>query len=161
MAYRASAAGSARRAARGRRRRADCPRVPGTLAPDLPRGLHDKAQLGPLVVLGQQIALHRGGKAALRAERQAVQGHVPRRLLDPGQQGALRLELRALAAHEPEHDGGPARDEPERRERSRSLVIVLEEKPVDLQAAEQLLRDRIVAALGVPVAAVVAAAEVL
>ena len=41
-----------------------------------------------------------------------------------------------------------------------ALIVVLEQEGIDLEAAEELLGDRVVAALGVPLAAVVAAAEV-
>src|SRR5262245_58723681 len=66
--------------------------------PDLARGVDDKLQLAPLLVLRQEIALHGRREAALRADGQALQRDVLARLLDSADQVVLLFELRKLAA---------------------------------------------------------------
>ena len=50
-------------------------------------------------------------------------------------------------------------NETQRLERSRAFVVVFQQEAIDGQRAEQLLRDRVIAAFGVPVAAIVSAAK--
>ena len=56
-------------------------------SPHFPRGIDDQLKLLPLLVLREQIAFHRGGKAALRTERQVFQRHILARFVD----SALKL----------------------------------------------------------------------
>ena len=72
----------------------------------------------------------------------------------------LGLELAALGGDEPEHDLLALRDEPQRLEAARARVVPLHEEAVDLELAEQRLGDEVVAALGDPRGAEVAAAHV-
>src|SRR5438552_13897171 len=72
--------------------------------PDLARGLDDAPELGPLLVLGQHVALFGGGEAALRAQAQLIERDVPGRLVDPPLERVLLLQRPALGRHEPEHD---------------------------------------------------------
>ena len=72
----------------------------------------------------------------------------------------VRLELGPLAGDEPEHDRLVGGHEAQRGEVAGALVVVLEEVGVDVELVEQHLGDRLVAALGEPRAAVVAAAQV-
>ena len=58
-------------------------------SPDLLRHLDDHAQLRPLLVLGQDIALLGGGEAALRRQAELLEGDEFRRLVD----AALELVL--------------------------------------------------------------------
>ena len=53
------------------------------LAPDVVGGFDDEAELGDLLVVGQRVALHGGGEAALAGQADLVQGHVLGRLVDP------------------------------------------------------------------------------
>ena len=55
----------------------------GGLAPGLVGHVDDQAQLGPLLVLGERVALDGAGEAALRAEAQLLERDVPGGLLDP------------------------------------------------------------------------------
>ena len=66
----------------------------------------------------------------------------------------------ALRRHEPEHDLLSLRHEPQRLEAARALVVVLEEEAVHLEVAEERLGDEVVASLGGPRGAEVAAAQV-
>ena len=72
---------------------------------------------------------------------------------------SLLFHRRHFARDESEHDGLALRHEAQRLEVARTFVFVFEQEPVDLERVEHFLGDRIVAALGVPLAAVVAAAE--
>ncbi len=72
----------------------------------------------------------------------------------------LRLELAGLRRHEPEHDQLALGDESQRLEPARPLVVELDEEAVDVEPSEQRLADEVVAPLGGPRGAVVAAAHV-
>ena len=65
-----------------------------------------------------------------------------------------------LGGDQPEHDQLAGRHEPQRLEAARALVVVLEEEAVDVELGEQRLGDEVVAALGRPGGAEVAAAHV-
>src|SRR5215210_5995616 len=51
-------------------------------APDFLRGLYDEAELVPLLLAGEVVALERGGEPALRGEAELVYVHKAARLLD-------------------------------------------------------------------------------
>src|SRR5207253_7451358 len=70
----------------------------GTLpsAEDGARDPADQIQLGPLLVRGEFVALHRRGEAALGAEREPFQRDDARSLGDAPLEGVLVLESRAL-----------------------------------------------------------------
>src|SRR3954451_20205250 len=119
-------------------------------APDLLGSLDDQPELGDLLVPRQRVALDGRGEPALPGEGQLVQRHVPRRLLDPPLEVVLALEFGPLRRHQAEDDALARRHETQRLEAARAGVVVLEEEPVDVQAAEQCLRDEVVAALGDP-----------
>ena len=81
-------------------------------------------------------------------------------LVDAALEVVLALELRALRRHQAEDDALARRHEPQRLEPAGAGVVVLQEEAVDLQPAEQRLGDEVVAALGHPRGAEVAAAHV-
>ena len=85
-------------------------------------------------------------------ERQSCSSRrVLRRLLDPALQLVLRLELAALRRHEPEHDVLVAfRQEAQRLEAARALVVPLHEEAVDLELVEERLGNEVVARLRPP-----------
>ena len=69
-------------------------------APDLLGGLDDQRQLGDLLVAGERVALDRRGEPALARQRQLLERHEPRRLVDPALEVVLALQLRALRRHQ-------------------------------------------------------------
>src|SRR5579875_1985185 len=119
---------------------------PAASAPDLSGYLDDQRELGELLATGQVVALDRRGEAALRREAQLLERHVLRGLVDASFQVVLRFELRRFRRHEPEYDLLARRHEAQRREGARALVVELEEEAVDVELAEQRLRDEVVAA---------------
>ena len=54
-------------------------------------GLDDQAELGHLLVVADDVALHRRGEAALRGQAQLVQRHVACGLVDPQLERVLFL----------------------------------------------------------------------
>ena len=68
-------------------------------------------------------------------------------------------KLRQFRADQAEDDGFSLRHEAQWHERARAIVVVFEQEPIDFERSEQFLGDRVVAAFGVPMAAVVAAAK--
>src|SRR3989304_5690432 len=50
--------------------------------PNLDGGVNDQFEFLPLLVFGEQVAFHRRGEAALRAEREIFQRHVLGRFVD-------------------------------------------------------------------------------
>ena len=73
---------------------------------------------------------------------------------------SLLSSSRSLRRDQTEHDLLARRHEAQRLEAAGALVVVLEEEPVDVELAEQRLGDEVVAALGRPRRAEVAAAQV-
>src|SRR6266542_5297083 len=84
--------------------------------PDLARGVDQQVQLATLVVPRDLVARGHRGEAALRAQRQAFEGDVLGRLVDPPEEIVRRLEQRWLGGDEAEDDGLVRRDEAQRRE---------------------------------------------
>ena len=142
---------------RGRSR----PLTPVAHAQILARAVDDEAELGPLLVGGERVALDRAGEAALRAQAQLIHRHVAGRLLDPVPRARRSgSSVGPLGGDETEHDGRVLADVAQRGEVAGALVVVLEEEGVDVELVEQHLGHRFVAAFGEPRAAVVAAAQV-
>src|SRR6185436_11735405 len=74
----------------------------GCGTPDLARRLRHEFQLASLLVPRQLVARSRGREAALRAQRQTLDGYVFRRLVDAPPELVLRLKLRVLRATQAE-----------------------------------------------------------
>src|SRR5262249_37621511 len=106
------------------------------LAPDLVRDLDDKAELRPLLLLGEVVPLGRRGEAALGREAELVEVDISRGLLDPPHDLLPRLELAVLGGDEAEHHLLPLRDEAQRLEAAGPLVVPFHEEAVDLELAE-------------------------
>jgi hypothetical protein len=53
-----------------------------SVAPDVAGGVDDQAELSYFLVVGQRVALHRRGEAALAGQAQLIQGHELGRLVD-------------------------------------------------------------------------------
>ena len=100
------------------------------------------------------------GEAALRADREAVESTVARRVLDA--RASVRPYLPSPASWSRSIRARPTcacGTKPQRREITRARRVVFEEIERDVQRIEQPLGDVLVAALGVPLAAAVAAAQ--
>src|SRR5204862_8135427 len=119
----------------------------GLARPGPARGVDEQLELAPLVVPRDLVSRGDRGEAALRAEGQAIDGDVFRRLVDPPEEIVLRLELRGLRGDQAEDDGLVLRDEAKRLEAAGALAVVLQEKPIVPKPPEGLLRDPAVAAL--------------
>src|SRR3984885_6964953 len=130
------------------------------LAPDLAGGLDQQLELGPFLVDGQRVSLDGGGEPALPGDAEPVQIDVLGGLVDAPLERVPGLELGGLGGHQAEHDDLVVGHEPERLERPRALVVVLEEEPVHVEPAEDILGDEVVGAGGEPGRLVVAAAHV-
>ena len=121
----------------------------------------DVAQLRPLLVGGQRVALDRAGEAALRAQAQLVE----RARTGPASstrraRSSIGSSSGRLLVTRPSTTVRVRADVAQRGEVAGALVVVLEEVGVDVELGEQHLGDGLVAALGEPRAAVVAAAQV-
>src|ERR1051326_8431888 len=103
--------------------------------PDPARGVDEQLELAALVVPREEVAARGRGEPALRAQREALDRHVPARLLDPAQELVLRLELRRLRRDQPEGDGLPARREAERLATPGSIPVGLQAEAGRPQAA--------------------------
>src|SRR3954453_11242691 len=98
------------------------------LGPHLARGLDEERELGPLLGLGQRVALDRRGEAALAREAELLDVNVAAGLLDAALEVVLALEVAALGRHHAEDDEFAGRHEAQRLEASRARVVVLEEE---------------------------------
>src|SRR3954469_21522731 len=103
------------------------PAVRQDLAPDLARVLHAPAELGPLLVLGQQVALLGAGEAALRRQAELVERREFRRLFDTPLELVLALELAGLGRHDAQHDLLALREKTQRLEAAGAVGVVLHE----------------------------------
>ena len=72
----------------------------------------------------------------------------PRGLLDARLELVAVLQPGSLRRDEPEDDALSRGQEPQRLEAAGAGVVVLQEEPVDVEAAEEGLGDEVVAALG-------------
>ena len=127
--------------------------------PDAAGGVDDEAELGPLLVFGEKISFHGGSEAALRAEGHVFEREVARGLVDALDQLVGVFKLRTLGADKAEDDRLIARYETQRLEGAGARVVVFEQEAVYVHGGEELFGDGIVAAFGVPVAAIISAAE--
>src|SRR5882672_3072691 len=105
-------------------------------SPNLARGLDYHLELALLVVLGDAVADHVGGEAALRAERELLERQVLRRLFDPAPQAVDGLELGHLGADEPQDADLALRKVAQRREAAGARAVVLEEEAPVRQLVE-------------------------
>src|SRR4051794_36689122 len=88
------------------------PREPGTRparrsdgsAPDVRRDVDDGTDLGPLLLVGEDVALLRGGEAALRAERELLERDEGARVVDAVLDRVRVLEGAVLGGQQAEHD---------------------------------------------------------
>src|ERR1700733_14532977 len=133
--------------------------VAETSAPDASRGIGDQLQLCPLLLFGEEIAFGGGSETALRADRKILERDKARSLFDAPREVVGGFELRQFRADQAEDDGFSLGHEAQRHECSRAVIVVFEQEAVDFERAEQFLSDRIVAAFGVPMAAIVATAQ--
>src|SRR3974390_974137 len=83
-------------------------------SPNLLGDLDDHAQLRPLLLLRERVAVLGRGEAALRRQRELVERHEFRRRLDTALDVVLALQRARLRRHEAEHNGLAARHEAQR-----------------------------------------------
>src|SRR3984893_1905448 len=114
--------------------------------PDLVRDLDEAAQLCPLLVLAQQIALLGRGEAAVAGNAERVERGIFRRLLDAALELVLAFELAVLGGHDAEHDELAFGQHAQRFEAAGTRIVVLHEISVHLDLAEQDFLHRFVAA---------------
>lgn len=132
------------------------------VTPDLLGNLDLEADLGPLLLLAELVALHGAGEAALVAEAELVEaaGAELGGLVEAADDVGLVVEGGLLGGHDAEDDDLVVGQVAQGGEVARAGVVVLEEVDVDVELLEEDLGDGLVAALGEPLRAVVAAAQV-
>src|SRR3954466_6379267 len=119
-------------------------------APDPVGDFDDARELGALLRFAERIALDRAGEAALRAEGEPRERRHFRRLVDAAPQLIGRLHARALARHQPEGDALSLGQIAQWLEAAGARRVVLEEVAGDVDAVQEHLGHRIVAALRRP-----------
>src|SRR5215472_13265666 len=120
------------------------------LTPHVGGSLHHKRKLCLLIIDRERPRADAGGKAALRAEAQLLEGQEFCGLIDAPLERVFRLELAPLGGDETQHDLLAFRHEAQRRKTAGTLIVVFEEIAVHVEAAEQHFADRIVAAARKP-----------
>src|SRR6202030_4210518 len=88
----------------------------------------------------ERVARLAGGESALRAQGQALQRDLTRRLADARLHERRVLELTLLGGQEPEHHGGLRPHVAERPEIARARGVVLEQEAVVAAEAREDLR---------------------
>ncbi|CDN44821.1 hypothetical protein BN871_FQ_00030 [Paenibacillus sp. P22] len=127
------------------------------LLPNLIRDLLDQRQLAPLLLLGQDIALFRGGEAALRAQADPVDVDVLPGFPDALENGFLILELAVFGREQPQHDLSFS-NMAQRLEAARAVRVELQVITVQRADGSQLLGYRLVPSGARPGGGVIAAA---
>lgn len=132
------------------------------LTPQLLGNLNLEADLGPLLLHGEVVALHGAAETALVRQAELVEslGAVRRGLFDTADNLLLVIQLGRLAAHDTQHHHLALGQMPQRAEIAGPRIVILEEIHIDIELLEKRLGHGLVAALGEPLAAVVAAAQV-
>src|SRR5476649_122806 len=92
-------------------------------APDLAGDLDAAAELGPLFVLGEQIALFGAGEAALRRETKLVEWGELRRLVEAALELVLALERACFGRHHAQHGMLVLGQQAQRLEATRALAV--------------------------------------
>src|SRR6188508_2678839 len=117
------------------------------LSPHLFRQLNDHAQLGPLLVLAQQVAFLGGSKAALRREAELLERDVFGSLVDAPFEVVRVLQRAELGRDKAEHNLFVALGhEAQRLEAAGPLGVVFKKEAVVVDS-EQRFGDRFIAAL--------------
>src|SRR6185312_8098494 len=116
------------------------------LAPHFFGDLDHPAELRPLLVLGQRIALLGRGKAALAGDAELIEGCILRRLVDAALELVLAFELAALGGHDAEHHGLALGQHAQGLEAAGALIVVLHEVAVHVDLVEQDFLHRLIAA---------------
>src|SRR6476661_3474700 len=114
-------------------------------APHLAGDFDDHAQLRPLLVLGQRIALFGRGKAALRRQTQLFERNEFGGLVNTALDFVLGLESSALRRNETEHGRPILREHPQRFEAAGTFAVVFHEEAMHLDSVKQDLLHGFVA----------------
>src|SRR5258708_28943981 len=140
-----------------------CPLLPrptgpgrSRVAPHRPYDAGHQPQLLGLLLRRDAVALHRRREAALRAQREAVQRQVPRRLLDARAHLVVGLQPRLLGRHQAQHHGAVLRHVAQRLEPAGARVVVLQQEALEQRLLEDpgdRLRGPLRVALGLCAAA--------
>src|ERR1700689_4017736 len=133
---------------------------PQLSAPDLARGIDHELELAPLLVQGEQVARGDGSEAALSAEREIFEWDEMRGFVNAPAQVVRRFKLWKFRGDKPQHNAFAARHQPQRFEAAGALGIVFQQEVIHVECAKKFFGDGVVAALGVPAAATIAAADV-
>src|SRR3954466_8509998 len=132
------------------------PRLP----PYFTCSLCHQLQLLPLIVGRQAISFVGRGEPALRAQGQPIERDDAGGGVDASANFVARFETRRFGTDQAEHHGSILRHVAQRLERTRTRIVVLEEKSIEASPREDLLGDAVVAARRVEHALVIAAADV-
>src|SRR5579862_2901593 len=115
-------------------------------SPHLARDLADHAQLGPFLVLGQDIAFLGRGEAALRRQTKLIEVGEFAGFVDAAFDRVLGFQRAGLCRHQAKHRDTALLQAFERLEAPSARGIVFHEIAVHFDAVEQDLLHRIVAA---------------
>ena len=114
---------------------------PGWLAPDAAGDFDHELELTALLVRGDGVALGDGREAALGAQREVVDVHELRSLLDTSHDIVGVLHVVELRGDKAEDDGLALRNEAQRLKAAGALAVVLEEQDVVVELGEHPLGD--------------------
>ena len=139
-------------------RAAPCP-APAGSSPHGPGCFDHRAQLASLIVQRNAVADDRCGKPALGAQGQPLQRQVLGGLMDAVGELFHRLPAGAFGRHKTEDDRLVVGNVLQGRKGARALVVVFQEQALGADVLKDGPGDGLVAALGQPPAALIAASE--
>src|SRR6202158_5816619 len=130
------------------------------LSPHLARALDAEADFRRLILARDLIARRGAGEAALRAYRELVEADIFRGLVDSMFEQLLGFELGELGGDQSQDDCLVFGHQAQRLESDGAGSVVFETVVIDVDLVEQRVGNQVVAALGAPMALIVAAADV-
>src|SRR5919108_664768 len=129
-------------------------------SPHFTGDIDDHPQFCPLLLLGEDIAFLGRGEAALRGQTELLERSELARFIDAALDVVLLLQRAALGGDEAQHhDLVALRQKAQRLESAGALGVIFEKVAVVVHLAQQGLRNRLVATLGNPGRAEIAAAD--
>ncbi len=132
----------------------------GRLTPDGFGRFHNQSQFPFLIFRRDPITDGRARKATLGAQGQPIERQETTSLSNPRRELIAGFMARGFRGDQPQDDDLIFGDFPERLERARADIIVLEQQTLDADVVEDALGDGLVSSNGQPPAALVAPSEV-
>src|SRR5579862_203907 len=127
--------------------------------PNIVRDLYNARKFGPLLFAGEQVSFFGAGEAALRTQAKLTDIQIACGAIDATLDFVFGFQLAGFGGNQPEDDDLSFGHEPQGLESAGAFAIELHEIAVRSDAVEEQLGHWLIAALGDPTGAEIAAAQ--